>query len=181
MGEASFPNEKFINVMSDDGQRAFFAAKDALVPEDTNELQDVYEWHDGTVSLVSTGTATKDVRLLGASHSGDDVFFTTNQRLVGWDTDENVDVYDARVGGGFPEPPHPDAICEGEECRGAPTSAPPVTSAGSAVFEGPGNPPAPSGCPKGKARRHGRCVANKKHHKHRRQQRAAKHNRGGAR
>ncbi len=63
--------------MSDDGQRIFFDAPDELVPQDIDgdagcppqsypaylrTCTDVYEWNDGTVSLVSSGTG--DQRLL---------------------------------------------------------------------------------------------------------------------
>ena len=47
---------------------------------------------------------------LDASASGDDVFFATRERLAPTDTDELVDVYDARVDGGFPAPTAADAV-----------------------------------------------------------------------
>ncbi len=184
------------HTISDDGQRIFFSTPDALVPEDVNGVasgcpvanellydrlyscQDVYEWHDGTVSLISSGTGSKPFVLMGATQSGEDVFFTTAERLVGWDADNGIDIYDAHVGGGYPEPPAQPPTCEGEACRGAGTSAPPSAGAGSAVFEGPGNPKAtPPGrrsCPKGKRKvsRNGnvRCLKKGKG-------RTAKHNR----
>jgi hypothetical protein len=171
--------------MSADGQRVFFGTPDALVPQDVNgELacpldvrltekaradlytcNDVYEWHDGTVSLISSGTDSEAARLVGASASGRDAFFLTRERLVGWDRDNNVDVYDARIGGGFLEPSAQPPTCESDGCRGAGSIAPPATGAGSAAFQGPGDPKAesPRGCPKGKrqVRRKGRtrCVA----------------------
>jgi hypothetical protein len=175
--------------MSDDGQRIFFATADALVPGDVNgeasclpgpqglaktripSCQDVYEWHDGTVSLISPGTGPGPARLIAATPSGRDVFFYTAERLVGWDFDTNIDVYDARIGGGFPEPAPQPSSCEGESCRGGGTSAPAPTGAGTAVFQGQGNP-----APKHKA-------TARKHHKkrhHKRQQRA-KHNRRAGR
>jgi hypothetical protein len=68
------------------------------------------------------------------------VFFTTADRLVGADTDLAVDVYDARIGGGFasqnPDPPR--APCIGEECGDA-GSAPSVPPAASIRFLGSGN------------------------------------------
>jgi hypothetical protein len=161
------------NVMSDDGQRVFFTSKDALVPTDTNGKADVYEWHDGAVNLISTGAGTTDARLLGVSRSGKDVFFTTFERLVGWDVDGNSDIYDARVGGGFPEPPPSGAICEAEGCRGAGTSAPTTAGPGTPNFIGPGNPTAKHHKPKPKSKHH------KKHHKH--HQRRANHNRRAVR
>jgi hypothetical protein len=41
--------------MSDDGSYVFFDTDDALVPQDTNGTQDVYEWEDGHVYLISGG------------------------------------------------------------------------------------------------------------------------------
>lgn len=185
--------------MSDDGDRIVFDSSDALVPEDTNgndtcrtignppipTCQDVYEWHDGTVSLITDGKTNESSYTIGMGKSGRDIFFVTGDKLVGWDTDPFTDVYDARIGGGLPEPPATGAPCEGEGCRGAASSAPSSPGAGTAAFQGPGNPPpdqkAKRRCPQGKrqARLHGktRCVA-KRHHK---RDRTAKNNRRAAR
>lgn len=166
--------------MSDDGSRVFFGTKDALVPQDTNGLEDVYEWHDGTVSLISTGTGTKPATLIGASRDGYDVFFDTSGALVGWDTDGATDYYDARIGGGFTAPPPPPAPCEEGTCPGQGTSAPAPSPAGSASHhQGAGNP-TPKRCKKGLVLKHGKCVRKKhKKHKrhHKRQARQAGHNR----
>ncbi len=152
-------NQELRIVMSDDGSHVFFTAKNALVPADSNgAVEDVYEWNDGAVSMISSGRDSQDAILMGAGSSGRDVFFITFEKLVGWDTDANTDVYDARVGGGFPEPPPRPEICEGEACRGAGSSAPPITGAGTAVFEGPGDPLKKKPCAKGKVRRNGKCV-----------------------
>jgi hypothetical protein len=185
-------------MMSDDG-RVFFATPDALVPEDVNgevdcpqvstgaasfpACLDVYEWKNGAIQLVSSGTSNEPSRLIASTPSGDDVFFYTRQRLVGWDVDSNVDIYDARIGGGFAEPPPQPPICEGESCRGGGTGPPPVTGAGTAALQGAGDPetrPTERGCPKGKrkVRRDGktRCIA-KKGKRRKRARRAADHNR----
>jgi hypothetical protein len=190
------------NFISDDGKRIAFGTPDALVPEDVNgeagcpldnvflatnwpskfyACEDAYEWHEGTVSLLSSGTGSSAVRLIGSSLSGNDVFFWTRQPLVGWDRGEDTDVYDARVGGGFPEPPAQPPGCEGaEQCHLAGTATPAASGAGTAVFQGPGNPaPKHKGAPK--PRKH------KKHHKRhgraakQRHDRAAKHNRRAGR
>jgi hypothetical protein len=165
-------------VMSDDGQRAVFTTPDALVPADTNgpcveeknnstsPCQDVYEWNDGAVRLISSGTSTAKVELNGISRDGRDVFFTTYSRLVGWDADNLSDVYDARIGGGFPEPPAIGAACEGEACRGSATNAAAVPGAGTAAFEGPGNQPKPAGCKRGLVKRGDKCVKPRKKKRH---------------
>lgn len=169
-------------VISADGQRVFFDTPDALVPQDVNgeascplggypdyvlTCSDVYEWHDGTISLISGGTSSQPSYLIGTTDSGNDVMFFTRQRLVGWDTDNGVDIYDARLEGGFPEPPAQPPSCEAEACRGTGSGAPATTGAGTAAFQGPGNP-APQ-------HRKGR-KRHKKHHR-KRHPRAAKQDR----
>src|SRR5262249_48895098 len=136
-------------VISDDGSTAFFTSPDALVPQDTNgaggcpmtlnlgasipQCQDVYEWKDGTVSLISTGMDKDPALWVGASGNGNDAFFFTHSRLVGWDTDNYSDLYDARVNGGFPEPP-PSAVCQGDECQGSAGAPPSTPNSGSSSF-----------------------------------------------
>jgi hypothetical protein len=92
--------------LSDSG-RLFFNAADALVPGDTNGLEDVYEYEPGgvggctggtgCVGLISSGTSGEESALLDASESGNDVFFLTASRLEPQDTDSSLDVYDAHV------------------------------------------------------------------------------------
>ncbi len=163
--------------LSEDGGRLFFESFDALLPADENDKRDVYEFElPGTGSctsespsfdpassgchfLISSGKDEDHSYLLDASADGRDVFFSTRRPLVGWDENDNYDVYDARIGGGFPEPPVKPA-CEGEGCK-PPAPAPPQASPtpGTATLQGQGNArPRPRACPKGKARRKGRCV-----------------------
>jgi len=125
-------------VMSDDGQQVFFGTNDPLAAADTNGRQDVYEWHDGAVSLISDGGDVGGT-LLGASRSGRDVFFFTTQQLVGWDTDPYSDIYDARIGGGFPEPPASVPPCEGDDCQGVVQSTPPGSAQLGSVLPSSGN------------------------------------------
>jgi hypothetical protein len=110
----------------------FFISPDALVPQALNDQVDslgelvpnIYEYRAGQVYLISDGhdTSTVDasvgVSLLGSDASGNNVFFTTSDSLVGQDTDTEQDVYDARVGGGS-SPPASVPGCSGEGCRGA--------------------------------------------------------------
>ena len=50
-------------------------------------------------------------------------------------------LYDARVGGGFPYvPPTPPCDVNAGACEGEATAAPELSGAGTASFEGPGNP-----------------------------------------
>jgi hypothetical protein len=115
-----------------DNGTVFFISPDALVAADTNQKYDVYEWN-GEPKLISSGRSNVDSEFLGASLSGNDVFFLTREQLVGSDKDSDIDAYDARVGGGFPEQQTPPA-CQGDACKG-PVSAPPdATNAGTAFF-----------------------------------------------
>ncbi len=88
--------------VSEDGSEIFFDTPNQLVPQDKNEARDVYEWHDGSLSLISPGKDASDSFFLDNSASGNDVFFATRANLTGSDVDGSFDVYDARVGGGFP-------------------------------------------------------------------------------
>jgi len=129
------------HALSDDGRRAFFSTADSLVPEDVNGKSDVYEFdaQGGAVHLISSGTGTSGAYFSDATPSGDDVFFMTRNRLVGWDRDQNTDLYDARVGGGFPEPPVVLPPCSGAACRGPLGGAPAVAPSGSGGVLGQGN------------------------------------------
>jgi hypothetical protein len=125
--------------LSADGRRAFFETNRPLVTADEDNAIDVYEWEDrdldgeGELRLVSAGRGESDSLFLDASVNGDDVFFLTRERLVGSDTDDQVDLYDARVGGGFasqnPQPAPP--ACEGEGCQGTISGSPFLAGIGS--------------------------------------------------
>ena len=122
-----------------DAGRLYFTTPSRLALGDSNGKKDVYEYFRGNRALLSSGSASQNALLIGASASGDDVFFTTNQQLVAQDRDQVDDLYDARVGGGLagqgatsPSPP-----CEGEGCQ--PSGAlPPPPSIGSASLNAAG-------------------------------------------
>jgi hypothetical protein len=123
----------------------------------------------GGLHLLSSGKDANDSYFLEATASGDDAFIVTRERLSAWDIDENYDLYDARVGGGFPDPAPAPAPCSGDTCRNAPSGAPTDPTAGSASLIGPGNQSThrskPRKCSKNqrKVRRNGkaRCVRKK--------------------
>jgi DNA-binding beta-propeller fold protein YncE len=124
--------------LSADGTQAFFETPRALVSADTNSAIDVYEWEDrdldgqGELRLISPGRGTTDSLFVDANVSGDDVFFTTREQLVGIDTDNLIDLYDARVGGGIPaQNPPPVSSCQGDECQGSLSGAPSLPGVGS--------------------------------------------------
>jgi hypothetical protein len=108
--------------LSDNG-RLFFDSADALVPQDVNGLEDVYEYEpegvgsctnsseifseksSGCVGLISSGTSSEESAFLDASakggkdaggnEGGGDVFFLTASKLAPQDLDTSFDVYDA--------------------------------------------------------------------------------------
>jgi len=126
------------NQVLDDGT-LFFTTSGALVGADTNGVGDAYEYRGGQVRLLSTGTDPSKSTFAGADPSGDNAFFITAGSILPSDRDGGgLTIYDARIGGGFPEPP-PLPGCEGEACRGSGTSAPSAAATGTAAFQGAGN------------------------------------------
>jgi len=153
-------------VASANGDYVFFETIAALVPQDTDgeippgkvgsELpefvrspsSDTYEWRkngvdgcgevQGCVSLISGGVGGYKTELLGTTPSGRDVFFATHEQLVGQDKDNAGDIYDARIGGGFPSPAPGPVECEGDACS-TPSAAPNDVTPASSVFSGVGN------------------------------------------
>ena len=162
--------------MSEDGSRVFFQTPDSLVPEDTNgnapaspkfgtaTSTDVYEWEAGNVSLLSSGASSTPTVLQGTTPSGDDVLFTTTAQLVPSEGDGGYEnVFDARVGGGFPEPSATPS-CVGAGCRSEFGIAPAPAVPASTTPQGTGRAPAtttaatkpkpkPAGCRKGLVRK----------------------------
>ena len=141
--ERDGPAEMNRVTVSEDGT-VFFESSDALVGQATQNANNVYEYRDGHVYLISDGSDAslthyeRSVGLFGADTSGADVFFQTRDQLVPQDGDTQVDFYDARVDGGFPAPVL-SAGCLGETCRGSTGVTPQLGSAGSATQAGGGN------------------------------------------
>jgi hypothetical protein len=167
--------------LSDNG-RFFFETTESLLPADTNERQDVYEFEPdgvgscgepaGCVFLISTGTDSQDTWFIEASPSGNDVFLREDQKLVPRDTVEEMHtIYDVRVNGGIPEPPPPPPCITTDACRTAPAPQPPIFGApASQTFSGQGNlappveskrKPPPVKCGKSFVKKRGRCVKRK--------------------
>jgi hypothetical protein len=150
--------------VSDNGSFVFFESTDGLTPQALNRVflgynyegydteeryaNNVYEYHDGHVYLITDGrdistNETEEsnvaiVKLIGTDQSGQDVFFTTNDALVPQDIDNGLDVYDARIDGGFP-PPEVRPPCAGDECQGPLSGAPVLLSPGSEFQAGGSN------------------------------------------
>jgi hypothetical protein len=124
-----------------DGGGVFFSTADALLPEDTNGVLDAYEYDPitGAVSLLSSGTGEDPSTFADASAGGGDVFIVAREPLVKADTDDLVDLYDVRAGGGLPEPIAPPVKpCLEEACQGSPSAVPDVSPPGSTA-SGRGN------------------------------------------
>ncbi|HTZ64055.1 MAG TPA: hypothetical protein VMB51_08120 [Solirubrobacteraceae bacterium] len=109
--------------LSNEG-RLFFNSPDDLVAQATNHKEDVYEYEPSGVgscvsssgaciSLISSGSSSKESAFLEATPSGNDVFFLTAAQLLSQDTDTAFDIYDARV------------CTELSPCLTPPESAPP--------------------------------------------------------
>jgi hypothetical protein len=171
-----------------DNGRAYFNSTSPLVNGDSNGTWDVYQYEPfgmgdcepssgskmvattdtGCVSLISGGTDPLPSVFLDAGESGDDVFLATFARLSALDTDTDVDVYDARVGGVEAVVEQPGECTPGQDCQ--PRGLPPgEESPKSATFDGPVNQKPKRHCKKGqkKVKRHGKvkCVAKKKNKK----------------
>jgi hypothetical protein len=109
-------------VDSDGEVSVFFESRSALVADDVNgDTMDVYQWKGGELSLISPGNSDDHAWYSGNSHDGQDVFFQTSQRIDPREVeDADIDIYDARVGGGFPLPPEPPTPCDplADVCQG---------------------------------------------------------------
>ena len=172
--------------VSGNGAYVFFTTEDSLTPQALSGVVNVYEYHEGQVALISDGhdlaasvLEVPSVELLGTDESGQDVYFRTADQLVPQDTDTQLDVYDARIEGGFPAS-SAEPSCSGDPCEGPLASSlqapvPPTSSSSGEVpiARAPGAPP------KGKpASRRPKAKAKKKSEKHRRK---AKRASGGGR
>jgi Tol biopolymer transport system component len=147
----SFPEREYApRALSVDGSRYFFTSEEALLPQDTDGQPDVYEWENGTLYLITSGTSAEPSDYGDSTPSGDDVIFETQQSLLSQDDDANYDVYDARVGGGVP-PALAAGACTGTGCQGVPPATPIFATPASATFNGVGNfAPAKASKPKAK-------------------------------
>lgn len=125
------------------GGRLFFQTEEALLPTDSNGQMDVYEYEDGQLHLISSGSANSAAQLLDVSEEGKDVFFVSRQPLtpqdLGGEGESNI-IYDAREDGGFPYVASPPACTTAESCRASASPQPPVYGAPSSqTFSGEGN------------------------------------------
>ena len=141
--------------LTDDG-RLYFNSPDSLVPQASNQKEDVYEYEPsgvgscesasgGCVALISSGSSGKESAFLEATPDGSNVFFITAAQLLPQDTDTAFDIYDARECSGAspcqsPSAAQPPPCATTNACRAAaaPQQAP-VGPSGSAAISGQGN------------------------------------------
>ena len=184
--------------------RLFFDSPEALVAQDTNGLEDVYEYEPpgvgdctagsatfgersgGCVDLISSGTSSSESAFIDASENGNDVFFLTQGKLTEEDYDTSFDVYDAHVcSTEVPcrtEPVSSPPCTSGDSCKAAPSPQPEIFGATpSATFSGVGNVVEEAKKPvnKSKAKAKKRSKRHAKHKK-RKGKKAARSNKGKA-
>jgi hypothetical protein len=126
-----------IRDMSDDGRRVFFHSRDAVTPDASSGLQQVYQYEEGRISPISRPDGSAAAVFLDASASGDDVFFSTYDDLVPYRNSGDQGVFDARVNGGIPVAD--DGRCRSLACQEPATPAAAVAVAASVDFVGDGN------------------------------------------
>ncbi|HET7416967.1 MAG TPA: hypothetical protein VFJ61_05020 [Solirubrobacterales bacterium] len=157
------------DAVTDQGE-LFFDTTSRLVAADVNGEYDVYVMQAGKARLISPGDGPFGARYADISADGRDVFFATAESLVGRDDDQATDIYDARIGGGFPgQNPPPPKECLRDDCKATPNAGPELPFGGSEALAGPGNvtPQKHRRCGKGrhlrKVKGKKRCV--KQHHR----------------
>jgi hypothetical protein len=164
-------NPTVIHNLSNDGGRVFFETEEALIPADTDGVNDIYEWHqengESSMALISLGQSSEYLApepfagfpsniLLSVTPNGGDVVFLSQDALVPGAADGGaLAIYDARVDGGFPAPQEA-ADCAEEVCH--PLS--PLVSA-------PGGPQPRSAVGTGNFKRKHHCRRNSGKHKKR--------------
>ena len=153
---------------------AFFKSRDALAAGAVEGEWSLYEWSHGQVFKIATekpGVSLPNfigtLKFIGTNADATDLYFFDSAAL-NWENPEGRDAaWDARVGGGFPEPPPAPPGCDPSaesSCQGPAAPAPASPAAGSATFNGEGNV-------KEKPKKHKKH--HKKKHKHHKK---AKHN-----
>jgi Tol biopolymer transport system component len=108
-GNDSYPAQ--FEAANADGTEVFFSTEERLVAADTDRQEDLYmrDLTSGTTTLVSVGEAACQpscgngsfpITFAGINETGTEAFFTTQERLVGADTDDSIDLYMRNLVGG---------------------------------------------------------------------------------
>jgi hypothetical protein len=137
--------------MNNEGTEVFFDSSQALTSEDSDGVQDVYEWeaqggsscpistsvYGGCVFLLSGGEGDDLSFFIDADESGSNVFLTHRGQLGGvGPLDDKVHLYDVHAGGGFV---NISRACTGTGCQGVPPAALSFATPASVTFTGAGN------------------------------------------
>ena len=155
-----------VRAMTNEGAYVFFDTADALVPQDSNNTLDTYEWHEGKLTLISNGSDPAPSFLLGTSPyttptgetiEAGNIFIGTHANLVpSQDTESQGNVFDARIclpeDPCIPPPAGETAPCQDGSCQ-TPPAPPNDQTPNSLTFQGAGNlliqtPPPPPPPPK---------------------------------
>jgi hypothetical protein len=153
------PSPPFI---SNDGSRAVFETNEALVPQDVNGTDDVYEWEregaegcsaesgayssvdEGCIYMLSSGLGKEvpnpnniidGTHLVGASENLQDVYIQTSESLLPG-LDKASKLYDVRIDGGFPFTQSSRGC---EQCASSGVKPAPLGASVTEVFGGAGN------------------------------------------
>ncbi|HWO82794.1 MAG TPA: hypothetical protein VNM38_03265 [Solirubrobacterales bacterium] len=168
------PPPNVVRNLNDDGSRVFFETPEALLAEDVDGVNDIYQWRPeqgggGALSLISSGKSSAEVPplapeplyqpkpnvIFGITPNGSDVVFLSQDELVpGAGSGGTPALYDARLGGGF-SVPVPLRQCVEEECHPSGAASPNLQDPRSESTRGKGNV---------KPRKH-RCRHHSKKHK----------------
>ena len=120
----------------------FFESTDPLTGEAGAEGYRQYEWAHSEVYLLAAPGDVGAYESGGADEDGSDFFFSTAAALTWEDRDARSSIYDARIGGGFPEAPSVSEPCvatvEGS-CQGSAPASQPGSSPGTVGYSGAGN------------------------------------------
>jgi len=186
---ARVTNPAIIHNLSDDGSRVFFETAEALVSEDGDGINDIYQWSaeeggGGELGLISSGRsvayplpegvvpgpAELNVLLSVTPNSRDVIFLTQDALVPGAPGGNARSIYDARVNGGFLPPVEP-VPCLEDGCKTTPFgSVLSFSTAPSESLRGSGN------LKRAKHKRRCRRV-NRRKHKHCSRHRAARSSR----
>lgn len=159
------PAQADTNWLSEDGSYFVFATRARLTRLDVNQGSDIYQWHNGVISLVTDGVhdlgepgAPAPLTVLGLSGDGVNLLFKTGLALTGYEEDRAGNLYMARLDGGFGPPPVPPAPCAEDACQGPLAEPPTFVDPGSVTGSGPGNEKA---APAARKRKPHKCGARK--------------------
>jgi hypothetical protein len=140
-------------VVRDGKPQVFFESFDKLAVGGVEGEGNVYEWSHGQLFHIATeppgiggpetqNASEQNVNFFDASADSTDLYFATPASLNWEDRDGRYSVYDARIGGGFSEPPPPPTPCDPNSegsCQGSFGQPPAVPNAASATFKSSGN------------------------------------------